>query len=130
MVTYKFFIFKKFSIIWDPWHDKEKSKYFCDFKWELITNLGGGVAVFNGVVDGEEERVQRRQQLDDVLVKKLFRQNDFWRHVAHQESVVRRKEAIEALLAFPDSLGVGVQADQLKGVALLEVDANAGTEST
>ena len=126
----KFFILKKVPIIWDPWHDKEKSKYFCDFKWAWNTNLCAGVAVFNGVVDGEEQRVQRRQQLDDVLVKKLFRQNDFRRHVAHQESVVRRQETIEALLAFPDSLGVGVQADQLKGVALLEVDANAGTEST
>ena len=126
----KFFILKKVPIIWDPWHDKEKSNYFCDFKWAWNTNLCAGVAVFNGVVDGEEQRVQRRQQLDDVLVTKLFRQNDFWRHVAHQESVVRRQETIEALLAFPDSLGVGVQADQLKGVALLEVDANAGTEST
>jgi len=56
----------------------------------LFTDLVICIAiVFNGVVDGEQQGVQSRQQFDNTLVKKLFRQNDFRRDVAHQKSVVR-----------------------------------------
>jgi hypothetical protein len=63
-------------------------------------------------------------------MKKLFRQDDFRRDVAHQKSIVRSQEPVQTLLALPDSLGVGVQTDQLEGVALLEVDANARAKPT
>ncbi len=67
----------------------------------------------------------------DVIFEVLStnRNRSRWRHVGDEKSVVGGQESVQALLAFSDAFRVGVEADELEGEALLEVDANAGTES-
>lgn len=62
---------------------------------KLPSNLADEVIVFfDGVVNGEKQRVKRWQQLVHIFVQKLLWKNDFWRDITHEKPIVWSQETV------------------------------------